>query len=531
VNRLESTLNPAPGTVGGPISRGFGALAVSGAFWSLAGYGGGQVLRLGGNLVLTRLLFQEAFGLIALAFVFIAGIQLLSDVGIGPGIVQSEKGANASYLNTAWTIQVGRGVAVWLITVALAGPLARFYNEPRLAEVIPLCALTALFGGFFSTKLYTTNRDLAMKKLAMLELGSQFAGIVVMIAWAAISPTVWALVAGGVSGVFSKLVMSHLALSGVSNRLHFKLEHARALMRFGVWIFISTLLTFVVSQSDRLIFGKLVPIGVLGVYNIAAMLAIAPNTAISHFALSVFFPLLSKIRNSGQAILSPFLRVRWIMLVAAGWLCAGLIAGGDAIIRVLYDARYDEAGWMVQMLSFGTWFAALEAANGAGLLAQGNANAVAASSAGKLVGILTLVPAGYSLFGFPGAVLGFAAGEIAKYVVSAVAAKRLGLASWRQDLPLMALLAASAACGYGAARAVMSATDSPFAAATAALAVVTVFWLPFAVSAYRRARGDLRLRGGAPEPPSTSAGAAGESAPGPLEPPTEFGKDQAPERR
>jgi O-antigen/teichoic acid export membrane protein len=255
------------------------------------------------------------------------------------------------------------------------------------------------------------------------------------------------------------------------------------------------------------------------------MLAVAPNTAIAHFALSVFFPLLSKIRNSGQPILSPFLRVRWVMLVAAGWLCAGLIAGGDAFIHVLYDARYAEAGWMVQMLSCGTWFAALEASNGAGLLAQGNANAVAASSAGKLVGILTLVPAGYSLYGFPGAVAGFAAGEIAKYAISAVAAKRLGLASWRQDVPLAAVLCASVACGYGAARAVTSASGSALGAVTAALATVTVFWLPIALSAYRRARGDLRF--GVQGPATASDGLASRD----LEHLANFSKDSQPDLR
>src|SRR5258706_9299249 len=100
---------------------------VSGSVWTIAGYGAGQVLRLAGNLVLARLLYPEAFGLMALVSVFLQGLAMFSDIGIGPSIIQSRRGDELAFLNTAWTIQVVRGIVLWVVSMAGAAPFAAWY--------------------------------------------------------------------------------------------------------------------------------------------------------------------------------------------------------------------------------------------------------------------------------------------------------------------------------------------------------------------------------------------------------------------
>ena len=113
-----------------------------GAFWSFTGYGGAQVIRLASSLLLTRLLFEEAFGIMALVTVFMQGLQLFSDIGLGPNIVQNERGDDPKFLNTAWTMQVARGFTLWLIACIGAKPFAEFYGEPMLAWIIPISPST-----------------------------------------------------------------------------------------------------------------------------------------------------------------------------------------------------------------------------------------------------------------------------------------------------------------------------------------------------------------------------------------------------
>lgn len=464
------------------------AIAARGAAWTVAGYGGGQALRFVGNLILTRMLFGEAFGLMALVNVFLQGLQLFSDIGIGPSIIQHARGADRRFLDTAWTMQVARGVVLFALALVAAPAVAAFYGEPLLASVLPVSAVAVVLSGLWSTKLFTQSRELALGRLTAVELGSQAAGFVAMIAWALVDRSVWALVAGGIAVALAKAVLSHVVLPGDGNRLTWDAASAREVFGFGKWIFLSTVLTFLVGQSDRLVFGKLIPLELLGVYSIAVMVATMPTMALGHAALSLVFPLYSRVHNAGGDLVPIFRRVRQAMLVLGGWMLAGLVAGGPAIVALLYDPRYAEAGWIVRFLSMGAWFFVLEATNGAALLALGRADRVAASNGGKLVGMIALIPLGYLWGGFPGAVLGFAASEVLKYVVSAHAASRAGLPGRRQDLVLTVAVAASAAAGGFAAHAARTAGHPALLQAVLVFAIVTACWVPFGIDLWRRYR-------------------------------------------
>jgi O-antigen/teichoic acid export membrane protein len=76
-------------------------LAIKEAFWTIVGYGGSLVLRFASSLILTRLLFPELFGLMGIVNIFIIGLQLFSDVGIGLNIVQNKRGDEPEFYNTA----------------------------------------------------------------------------------------------------------------------------------------------------------------------------------------------------------------------------------------------------------------------------------------------------------------------------------------------------------------------------------------------------------------------------------------------
>ncbi|MEM9567949.1 MAG: oligosaccharide flippase family protein, partial [Cyanobacteria bacterium P01_E01_bin.34] len=98
--------------------------AVRGVLWTVAAFGSQQVLRFASNLILTRLLIPEFFGLMALVNSLRLGLELFSDVGIGQNIIQSPRGEDPLFLNTAWSIQIIRGILLWLACWAIAQPIA-----------------------------------------------------------------------------------------------------------------------------------------------------------------------------------------------------------------------------------------------------------------------------------------------------------------------------------------------------------------------------------------------------------------------
>src|SRR4051794_7528978 len=103
--------------------------------WTTFGYGAVQAIRLVNNVVLARLLSPPIFGLMALVNTIRTGVELLSDLGISQNIISNPRGADPTFYNTAWTLQVLRGLLLATLCMLMAVPAARFFRQPELATV------------------------------------------------------------------------------------------------------------------------------------------------------------------------------------------------------------------------------------------------------------------------------------------------------------------------------------------------------------------------------------------------------------
>lgn len=340
---------------------------------TLGGTGGQQALRLLSNLVLTRLLFPEAFGLMALIQTFMVGLTMFSDIGLRPSIIQNPRGEDPDFLDTAWTIQVGRGVLLWLASCALALPLSHFYNEPQILALLPVVGLSALISGFVSTKGAVASRQIRLGQPTVIGLVNQALSLIIMVFLAWIWPSVWSLVIGGLfSGLF-QVWATHRFLPGHSNRFRWDPAAARDLIRFGRFIFLSTLAGFFVNQGDKLVLGKLVSFTDLGIYNIAFFMASFPVLLGNGVAERILFPLYRERRPSESSENRAKIRQARNLLTGSMVLMFGSLALiGHYLIVVMYDPRYEPAGAMLVILALMNIPGALTIGNSQLLLAEGN---------------------------------------------------------------------------------------------------------------------------------------------------------------
>ena len=103
------------------------------------------------------------------------------------------------------------------------------------------------------------TRHIALGRLTVIDLCSQAAGLLIMVAWALASRSIWALVIGGLVNNVVRLALGHYLLPGRTNRLHWHLPSVATLLGFGRWIFLSTLLTFAAMQSGPVSFSASSP--------------------------------------------------------------------------------------------------------------------------------------------------------------------------------------------------------------------------------------------------------------------------------
>lgn len=486
----SSTSSGSPPAIAPESEASFSSKARRSTFWTTLNFAGGQLIRFGGNLVLTRIFAPEIFGLTAMLSSFNAALMLFSEVGLHQNIVQSERGDDPSFLNTAWTIQVLRGAALWIIAAAVAIPMAHFYGEPLFSKVLPAYALSLVILGFNSTKLSIRHRRLEFGVITMIDLGCQVLTFVLTVIWAHFetpAPTVWAIVIATLIGQGVRMLLSHLVLEGLRNRFHWEKEAASSLFHFGKWITVSTIIHFFGEQGPPFIFKKLVSFTVLGVYSIGLQIAILPPTVAGALAYDVTFALYSRVRLEGGDVAPVYRRCRWLIMVATGWMLAGLCAGGPTIIRMLYDERYTEGGIFLSVLAIGSWFTCILNVNGAALLALGHPAWNIFPALAKVIAMAALIPVGYELGGFPGAVAGLAAADFIKYLTSTTAVGIAGLKERGQDVKLTLLLFGSAFLGWLAARGIHmlglpyehGPTLSNVLDSAVIFIVVTLCWLPY----------------------------------------------------
>lgn len=370
------------------------------------GFGGGYVLRLGSNLILTRLLFPEAFGVMALVQVFLTGLQMFSDLGINLSIIQDGRSRDRDFLNTAWTIQILRGLVLWLASCALAWPLAQIYGEPRLLELIPVAGLNAVILGFQTTKVAEANRDLKIGVQVTTELASQLIGIAITIVLTLWWRDVWALVLGGLAGTLANVALQQAILSGPRNRLHWDAGMARSILHFGKYILIASVAGFLLNQGDRLVLGAHVTMEALGIFSIGILMAKMPQQLARTADSKIVFPIYRRYLDLGvpDNRAKVFRARRLVLLAMIGATCL-LGLTGVPLIEFLYDSRYATAGPVLTLACFSTGMQIATSNYDGAYLSHGNSRSHFRLTFVMAVVQTAMLVAGIAWFGLLGAVL------------------------------------------------------------------------------------------------------------------------------
>ena len=424
------------------------ALALRGGMWTIAGHGISQVVRLGGNIIVAHLLFPEAFGIMGTVFAVLIGLTMFSDIGLGPGIIQDRRGGDPVFLHTAWTLQVARGACIWLACFPMALVIYWSNGEALFLWLIPVAGLTCVLSGFNSVSLVTSRRRLAFGRITLLGVAGNVAGTAAMIACAWVCPSVWALLVHAFVNTSVVLAGSFLAVPEIPMRRRWDPESARALVRFGRWIFLGTALTFLATRLDIFILGGTAGMAVLGVYATAKNFAYAVLDALAMLASTVLMPVYTRLAGHAPedfrrqslkmraALLALFLPPLWGLSIAGPWL-----------IGLLYDSRYQEAGWMVRVMAAGAVGTAVSATVDQVLLACGDSFGYMLQLASKLALQLAGMALGAHFAGLAGFIIGLAAADVLNYPVLMGMVRRHG--AWLPRLDACAYAASAVVIGVG----------------------------------------------------------------------------------
>lgn len=293
----------------------------------------------------------------------IIGLEMISDIGIGPSIIQNRRGGEPVFYRTAWVLQIGRGVLLTMIALALAALLAGLqgsgaisadsnYANPSLPPVLMALGLSLFLSGLNSTALHVYTRHQKLMKVSLLELYAQIVALIVILAWAWYSPTVWALVAGALTRSAVKAMLSYLMFKDISMRLTFEKNDAVQVYRFGRWIFLGSIATFLAQYGDRFFMNAYMTPLALGLYMSAVMLIEVFRTLAFAIQSKVLYPLFGEVhRSNPDEIATTYYSVRLPFDLCLALVTGAIITGSTSVIRVAFGDRYFGATEFVPILA------------------------------------------------------------------------------------------------------------------------------------------------------------------------------------
>jgi O-antigen/teichoic acid export membrane protein len=180
--------------------------------------------------------------------------------------------------------------------------------------------------------------------------------------------------------------------------------------------------------------GALVTPAELGIYTIAFFLAMALKEIVKKVMSSVFYPALSEVvRTRPHELKQVYYRIRTRLDIVVMVIVGIMASSGSLVIDILYDDRYADAGWMLEILSLSIIFLGTTMA-GICLMALGNSKSIMVLTAVSSVFLFISVPLAYDYFGFYGAVVAIALNAIVEIPIIVYLMKRYKIWSWFHEL-------------------------------------------------------------------------------------------------
>lgn len=404
------------------------------AAWLTVPFGVQQVIRLGTSIILAHLLAPEMFGIMVLINTLRTGTELLSDLGIGQSVVRSRHANNQTFLDTAFTVQLARGVLLMAIALLAAWPVAHAYNNPELAKFIAVASLTFLFTGLQSPDLFLMQRDIRVAHRGIFDVATVVASSVITVGLAWWWGSVWALVWGLVIGTFFSTAATFAFAPFRLPRLTWHPEYWNEIFHFGKWVFLSTAIYFAAVNIDKIYFSAVLPLALVGIYGVARTFSDMLTALAQRFGSFLVFPKVVELRERRGEVSDAYQHKRRLALGAIAVALALALAVSDRAILLLYDVRYHAAAFILPVLFAGAWFAVLAAFGEATLFGLDRPRAGAAGNLAKFVILIVGLPLAVAHYGVFAGLLVLMLAEAGRWVALSVALRRERLTSVRDDV-------------------------------------------------------------------------------------------------
>ncbi|WP_367871211.1 lipopolysaccharide biosynthesis protein [Luteolibacter sp. Populi] len=331
------------------VSKDLRKNSVRGAsFMSMARIGG-LVLRIGSTGILARMISQGDFGIFGMTAVFANFLAIFMDVGLSQATIQRSE-INHRQISTLFWINVVLSLVIAAVFALSAPLIADFYKTPVLVTIIPVLALSYLFGGLGLQHIALLTRNMRYRILAGSELFSSLAGVLVAIVMAASGMGYWSLVGMALAPPIVKTIIVWCSLRWVPS-LPARGTGVRSMLKFGGDVLGFNIVNYFSRQAGSMLIGRYCGTAPLALYDRAYSLLLMPIGQINGPLSAVSIPALSRLRNEPERFGRYYLNAILLICALSIPVIAGLTLFADQVVLLWLGRKWLDTAEIFRLLA------------------------------------------------------------------------------------------------------------------------------------------------------------------------------------
>lgn len=334
-----------------------------GIFYSAVGKYSNVIVQFIVNMILARLLTPEDYGVVAIVQIFLAFFTMLSDMGIGPAIIQNKE-LSKDDISVIFKFSIYLAVLFAIIFVFMGYPVNLFYSDDVYIPIFIILGFSVFFHAVFVVPRALLLKDKDFKKVNGVDVLSSVIKGIVSIILAFLGFKYYALIIGGIVQAMMMFIFYYLPTK-ISPRTKLRKDPLLKIWSFSRNQFGFNFINYFSRNLDSILIGRYLSPGQLGYYNKAYQLSLYPNQILAGVITPVIQPILSDFENELDVIREVYLKITKILANIGVPLSIFFFFAADNIIFILFGDQWGASVMSFKILSVSVWIQMIASSTGA----------------------------------------------------------------------------------------------------------------------------------------------------------------------
>ena len=297
-----------------------------------------MVVQMAVSIIVARQLAPADFGVMAILTFFTSVALTIVDSGFSQTLIRKESPTDGEY-RSVLGFNVAMSAILYVVLVALAYPLARFYEQPVISDIAPVLFLVLPINSLCVVQTVMFTREFRFALLSKIVFASSLISGIIAVVMALAGCGIWSLVAQRLLMMGIKAV-AFWSIRRWRSTERFSLSLLRSMAPFSLRLLATDLISAVYNNVAQLFIGKLYSAHALGFYSQAQKLKDLPVTSTVQAVQGVTYPALAKIADTDDKFSAGYLRIINLLSFAVFPVMLGMVAIAPEMFMLLLGEKW-----------------------------------------------------------------------------------------------------------------------------------------------------------------------------------------------